>query len=383
VRVLHLSTTFPRAEGDTAGLFLLDGTACLAAHGMEAHVLAPHDAGARTAEVIDGVDVRRFRYAPDRAELLAYRGGMLANVRRPERAALLPLFVAAYVRAALATARRVRPDVVHAHWWFPSGVVGAVVARRLGVPLVVTLHGSDVHIAARPGLDRLARWVFGRAAVVAAVSDALRDEVVASFHLDSGTVPVLPMPLRIEAAGPWSPPSPPPLRLAAVGRLVPEKGFDVLLDALLRLDARGIETSLDVLGDGPGRDALVARAAPLGGRVRFLGARTRDEIAATLAGVHALVVPSRREGLGMVVLEALAVGCPVVVSRTGGLVDVVEEGVDGLFVPVGDAGALADTLTRLPLPAPRGAAVARHLPANMAAAHRAAYEMATAGPARR
>lgn len=378
MKVLHLTTTFPRTGADTAGVFLLDGTVCLAGEGLEVHVLAPHDAGARTTEEIDGVGIRRFRYGPARAEVLAYRGGLLANVRRPARAAMLPAFFAAYLAAAGREVRRLRPDVVHAHWWFPSGVIGAAVAGRLGVPLVVTLHGSDVHIAGRPPLRHLAGWVFRRAAVVAAVSDALRDEVVASFALRADDVPVLPMPLRMRPAGPWDPAPAPPLRLAAVGRLVPEKGFDVLLEALGDLDA-----TLDLVGDGPAAASLRRQAAPLGDRVRFWGTRDRGEIAGILAGAHALVVPSRREGLGMVALEALAVGCPVVASRTGGLVDVVDDGVDGLLVPPGDAGALADALRRLPLGSPRGRSVAGHLPGAMAASHLAAYERAVAtGPRR-
>lgn len=376
MRVLHLSTSFPRSRGDTSGMFLLDLTTALLGAGLDVHVLAPHDEGAAVEDVLEGTHVRRFRYAPPRLEKLAYRGGILSNVRRPTRAPLVPLFVAAYRRAAIAEARRLQPDVIHAHWWFPGGFVGLAAARATGIPLLVTLHGSDVHLASKPGVDRLARRVVHAADGVAVVSDAIRDGITSLLALDASAVRLLPMPVTMDAAGPWSPPEPPPLRVATVGRLATEKGYDVLVDALLRLRARGIRVVWDVMGDGPQAVPLATQARPLGDDVRFLGPRSRSEIAAVLAGVHALVVPSRREGLGMVALEALHAGCPVIASRTGGLVELVGPG-DGILVPPGDAAALADAIERLPLPPPEGDAATRHLPEQVAADHLAAYEAIT------
>ena len=378
MRVLHLSSSFPRAKGDTEGLFLLDVTSALAAAGIDVHVVAPHDAGAAEVDHLNGVAVRRFRYAPARFERLAYRGGLLANARKPHRAVFVPSFLAAYRRAARDEARRVAPDVLHAHWWFPGGLVGVSVARELGIPLVITLHGSDVHIARRPGLAQLAARVLGRADVVATVSSALRAEVASRFGLDPAGVPVLPMPVTIASGAPWAPADPPPLRLVTVGRLVVEKGYDVLLDALIALRAEGVRAVLDVVGDGPDAVALATRAAPLGDDVTVHGARSRDELAALLSRAHALVVPSRREGLGMVALEALAVGCPVIASATGGLIELVGEG-DGALVPPGDPVALATAIRRLPFGPPHAAAVDRHRPSTVAADHLAVYESLVSG----
>jgi glycosyltransferase involved in cell wall biosynthesis len=323
------------------------------------------------------VHVRRFRYAPSRFETLAYRGGLLANVRKPQRAVFVPSFLAAYRRTALAEARRLQPDVLHAHWWFPGGLVGASVARELGIPFVVTLHGSDVHIARRRGLAQLAARVLRRADVVATVSSALRAEVAERFALDPATIPVLPMPVTIDPAAPWAPAPAPPIRLVTVGRLVEEKGLDVLLDALLLLQSDGRRVVLDLVGDGPQAVQLATQAAPLGDDVTFHGARSRDEIARLLAVAHALVVPSRREGLGMVALEALAVGCPVIASATGGLIELVGEG-DGALVPPGDPVALAAAIRRLPSGPPPAEAVARHRRDAVAADHLRVYESLTA-----
>ena len=339
-----------------SGIFVHDLARALAGAGIDVHVLAPHDAGAARREVLDGVHVRRFRYAPDRYEVLAHRGGLLAAARSVARMPLVPVFVAAYAFAAWRETRRVRPGVIHAHWWFPGGLAGLIASRLTGVPLVVTVHGSDLHLPMR----WFGRWVLRRAAVVGTVSDALRDDVRDRFGVDAE---VLRMPLAEMPVADGTPSDPPPLRLVAIGRNAPEKGFDVLVRAI-----EGIDAELDVFGTGT--ESLTA------GRVRGHGARSRDEIAQTLADAHALVVPSRNEGLGLVALEALAAGRPVIASAVGGLVETVEDGVDGILVPPGDVDALAGALRELPLPAPRGRAVERHRPDEVAARHRAAYERA-------
>ena len=372
MKVLQLTSSFPRRAGDVSGIFILDIAATLAAQGVDVTVLAPHDAGAAVREELSGVRVERFRYAPERLEVLTHRGGILAALRYPSRMLLVPPFLLAYLRAAVAATRRLRPDVVHAHWWFPGGVMGAVASLLTRTPLVITLHGSDVHIAERPGLRKLARLTLRRAKVIGVVSEALRREVIDLLNVDPGKVVVLRMPVQMPApVDVAAPADPPPLRLVCVGRLAREKGFGVLLDALGLLDE---PVRLDVFGDGPARAELEAAAS---GDVHFHGARPRAEIAETLALAHALVVPSLREGLGMVALEALAVGRPVIASGTGGLVETVVDGDDGILVPPGDPAALADALRRLPLPPPKAAAVARHRPDAVGRAHVDAYERCT------
>jgi glycosyltransferase involved in cell wall biosynthesis len=306
--------------------------------------------------VQDGVHVHRFRYAPDRAEVLAHRGGLLAAARSFARVPLIPVFLVAYTWSAWREARRVRPDVIHAHWWFPGGLAGVIASRLTGIPLVVTVHGSDLHLPIRA----LGRAVLRRAIVVGTVSDALRGSVQERFGVDAD---VLRMPAHLPTVAAFRPADPPPLRLVAVGRNQPEKGFDVLVRALDGLDA-----DLDVFGTGT--ESLT------GGRVRGHGASPRSAIFAALSNAHALVVPSRNEGLGLVALEALAAGRPVIASAVGGLVETVEDGVDGILVPPDDVDALAGALRELPLPAPRARAVARHRPEEVAARHLAAYERA-------
>lgn len=374
LRVLHLTSSFPRHRDDVVGPFLLALARAQVEAGQEVSVLAPHDAGAPRREVLDGVEVRRFRYAPSRLEVLAYRGGLMARARSVPGAALLPGFLASFALAARRRVSRWQPDIVHAHWWLPAGLAGTYACGGQRVPLVVTLHGSDVHLAERGPFALLARAVLGRAAAVAAVSEVLAD----------GRFRVARMPIWSIKPTVALPPSP-PLRLVAVGRLSEEKGLDVAIEAVATLVGEGADVRLVVVGDGPLAGRLRAQARSLGERVEFVGACSPAELAGHYDRAHAVVVPSRREGLGLVAVEALSRGRRVVASRVGGLVETLQGTEAGVLVAPGDPGALADALRELSATAAfeTPPSVARHSPQAVVRAHAELYEAALSGRSRR
>ena len=372
IRVLHLASSFPRNAGDHVAPFLLDLARAQQRAGLAVAVLAPHDAGARRSEELFGVGVHRFRYAPDRFERLAYRGGLLGRSRTPAGLLLLPVFFAAFTLSTLRLARRLRPDVLHAHWWLPAGLCGLLASRLTGAPLVITLHGTDVHLLQSPLVRLVARGVLRRAALIAVVSDDLQRLVVERLGLPVEQVVVLRMPVS-RVVDPVPAPVGGPIRLIAAGRLATEKGFDVLLDAFGLALADGMDVRLDLIGSGPERERLSRDAEQYGDRVRMFPAQPRDALWERMDQAQLLVVPSRREGLGLIALEAIARGRPVLASRTGGLPEVVVDGVDGLLVEPEDALAFAAALRKLPLPVPTGAALLRHAPEGVAQAHLDAY----------
>ena len=372
MRVLHLTSSFPRNAGDHVAPFLLDLARAQQIAGLEVAVLAPHDAGARRAEDLDDVGVHRFRYAPDRWEKLSYRGGLLGRARTPAGLALLPVFFLAFTISTLRLARRFKPDVMHAHWWLPAGMVALLVSRVVQVPLVVTLHGTDVHLLRNQVLRRIGLAVLRRASLVVVVSEDLQRLAIESLGLPAEQVTVLRMPVsRVASTVPL--PHGTPVRLVAAGRLSVEKGFDVLLEAMALAVADGLDLHLDLVGSGPEHDRLRLLADALGGRVEMVAAQPRDALWERMDAATVLVVPSRREGLGLVALEAIARGRPVIASRAGGLPEAVVDGIDGLLVVPDDPRALADALHKLPLAAPTGEALRRHAPEDVAEAHRAAY----------
>ena len=148
MHVLFLTHSFPRSEGDAAGSFILRLAVALRNEDVKVQVVAPAAEGVPEADEIEGIRVERFRYAPRRYERLAYTGNMAGDVASSWTAklALVGFLGSDFVHAVRAR-RAFEPQVVHAHWWFPNGVVGTWVGGLAHIPLVTTLHGTDVRLA--------------------------------------------------------------------------------------------------------------------------------------------------------------------------------------------------------------------------------------------
>jgi glycogen synthase len=245
--------------------------------------------------------------------------GVAAGFRR--RPWLAPAVLASMGRAVRQGARDA--DVVHAHW-----LASALVTPLAGKPVVLTLHGSgtagrfeDLSVLARP---RVARPLLRRAEVVTAVSQPLADAARAAGARDVRFIPngvEIPAEVGEEADPP---------EVLFVGRLSEEKGIRELAHATA-------EINLVVVGDGPLRSLLPDA----------LGFVPHAEVQQLLARAAVVVLPSHREGLPMVLLEALAHGRAVVATSVGGIPSVVEDGVTGLLVPPGDIAALRVGIDRL------------------------------------
>ncbi|MDQ6737143.1 MAG: glycosyltransferase [Gemmatimonadota bacterium] len=343
MKALFVTHSYPRFDGDSAGSFILRLAAALREQEVEVRVVAPSAAGLRARDSIQGIEVRRFRYAPGAHETLAYSGTMAHDVASSTTAKLaLASFMVAETLAVRREIAEWRPDVVHAHWWFPNGVAASTASRLSGVPLVTTSHGTDLRLlrttpAARP----LARYVFGRSARVTCVSDWLARQA-AEFTRTPPTI--APMPI---ATGMFNPTGDRDVnRLVFVGRLSEQKGIRAAIEAM-SLMKRSIV--LDVVGDGPDREALTHFAAQRGvaDRVLWLGQVRHEQLPALLARASALLAPFTEEGLGLVAAEAQLCETPPVAFDSGGMTDVVKDNVTGLLVPTGDVRALATAAERV------------------------------------
>jgi glycosyltransferase involved in cell wall biosynthesis len=342
MRILMVAHSFPRGEGDVAGAFLWRLAEALVDRGHGVLVLAPADRGDVGAPRLGQVEVRRLRYAPASRETLAYRGTMHGDAARSPLAALaFARLVAGFRRAIREECRSGGVHLVHAHWWVPAGFAAAFTARH-GRPLVVTLHGTDVRVAKRvPGGRRLMAAVLRRANTVTAVSSFLASDAALALGVSAQTIPLTPMPMAMAKS-----PDPDAARSGAifVGRLTPQKGVHHLLEALAILKRRGLPLDLTIVGDGPERAALKARAIALGLPVVFTGMVDPDQVPDHLSGRRVFILPSQDEGLGLVVAEALALGVPVVACRSGGVPDLMRDPQAGVLVPPGDPLALADAI---------------------------------------
>jgi len=295
MRVVVLTTSYPRAPGDVAGRFIADAVERLRGRGIDVEVVSP-------------ADFPHFG--------LAYGSGIVGNLRRrPWLALLLPAFLLSFAAEALRSVRGA--DLVHAHW-LPSAAVGLLTRR----PVVAQVWGTDVELARR--VPWLARAVLSRARVVVAPSNVLAD---AARGLGAREVAVIPS--GVDVADEAGVEDEPPFVLYA-GRLSPEKGVLELVEA-----AQGIP--LVIVGDGPLRERVPSAR----------GFVAHDELLKLYERAAVVAVPSYREGFGVVCAEAMAHARPVVASAVGGLLDLVVDGETGIHVPPGDVAALREALQRL------------------------------------
>ncbi|MDX6465785.1 MAG: hypothetical protein QOI27_825 [Gaiellaceae bacterium] len=292
MKVVVLTTSYPREGDDAAGTFIADAVEHVRARGVEVSVVSP-------------ASFRHFG--------IAYGHGIVGNLRaRPWLALLVPAFLWNMRRAVPRDA-----DVVHAHW-----LAAGAVAATLPTPFIVQVWGTDLELARRA--PRLARWVLRRAGVVVAASSFLAEQARALGARD----------VRVIASGVAHPevvgePEEPP-HVLYVGRLSPEKGVLELAEA-----CEGIP--LVVVGDGPLRERVP-------GAVGFV---PPGELGQWYERAAVVAAPSRREGYGVAAREAMAWGRPVVATAVGGLTDAVVDGVTGLLVPPGDVPALRTAIERL------------------------------------
>lgn len=369
--MVHVATAFPRQAGDPITPWLARLLQELRGRGIAAEVLAPAYRGLRSASV-EGVPVRRFRYAPARCETLTHDQTVPDRLREsPVYAALLPGYL---VGGALAAARlgRERPDVVHVHWPLPHTLFGAVLRAASGgrTALVCSYYSVELSwVESRlPWLRPFLRWTARTADEVTAISSHTAERV---RRLADREVRVIPFSAAVDAwAGGQGEPPPATgerageptggplegeeLRLLFVGRLVERKGVEVLVQALPRILERR-PARLTVVGAGSWEPRIREAAAASGveSRVRFTGHVPGEELRRLYAECDIFVLPAvvdsrgDTEGLGVVLLEALRFARPVVASAVGGIPDIVDPGRTGWLVPPGEPQALAETILRL------------------------------------
>ena len=347
-RILVLTSTFPRWQGDTEPRFVLDLCRHLSDF-ADLLVLAPYTPGAARTETLEGIEVRRFRYFPRAWQGVAYEGGIAARLRaNPLRVFQLPFFFASLWWSTRRMVREWKPDVIHAHWIIPQGLIACFAAGKR-LPVLCTSHGGDLH--------NFRSWIFkwlkartlNRCRRITVVSESMLQRV----REITTEVPVDVIPMGTDLEGQFVPPQNAISRTANelifVGRLVEKKGLRYLLDALASLAEQSPDIILTVVGDGPLRQEMLTYADQLGigNRVKFLGGVRHQELPRLYQRAALAVFPfGDQEGFGLVVVEAMGCGCPVIASDVPAIRENIVADVTGVLVPQKDSKALAGAIER-------------------------------------
>lgn len=332
--VLVISHLYPHGDQSSAGIFVREQVEALSAKADVMVVVGRFETYAKGTPISVGAE------GPTVVEVELPWPRWLPSALRV--AWLIPRYYREARRVARDSSRAF--DVIHAHYGLPDGVVGVMLGRALSLPVVVTLHGSDFsHQIARPGVGRLVGRLLARADRIIGVSAEIVEGMRAAFGLTETQVLHLAngyndAHIAVHARRT-------PRYFLFAGALIPRKNPDILLESYA-LIAPQTGLNLVIVGDGPMMLQLKAQADRLGiaSRVRFEGQVEHAAVDGYLSEAGALVLPSSREGMPIIVNEALASGTPVVASDLPGIRQQVRSERLGSLVPVGDIAALGAAL---------------------------------------
>lgn len=344
-KLLVTASTFPRWEGDTEPRFVLDLSKYMIDE-YDVTVLAPAAPGALDEEDMEGVKVIRYHYFPiHKWETLCYPGAIVPRVKEKKiRIILVPfLFAALWLKLRKICADY---DIVHAHWIIPQGIVQSFIK----IPYIVTGHGGDVTSLNVGPMKMLKKRCLYKASAITAVSDHLKNR---EEEIAEGISPkVISMGVDVDKFG---------IQykkenffnqgnkkvVLFVGRLAEKKGVSYLIKAMDLIS----DAMLYIVGDGPLRAELEELARKSKNKdIIFAGSKTHNELKEIYASADVFVIPSitardgDQEGLGLVMLEAMASGLPIVASRSGGIVQVIKDNENGLLCEEKSSNQLAEKI---------------------------------------
>jgi glycosyltransferase involved in cell wall biosynthesis len=367
MKICMVTSSYPKYEGDVTAPFVESIATSVAALGNEVHVLAPYHPDLRHAPLEKGVQLHFFKYSPFKQfNIWGYAESLEADVR--VKGAIYPLTPVVFVSSLWALWRltgRIKFDVMHAHWVIPNGPVATIVARLRRLPLVVSMHGSDVFVAEQSRLISLvARRCYRAASAITAPSDDLVQRAVrlgapasrchvVPYGVDPGTF------TRIENAGPA-------LRdelglprdsliIFSVGRMVYKKGFEYLIRAVPAILREHPTAKVVLAGGGDLEERLKSLVRQLGVEKSVImpGWVSRDKMPLYFSGCDLFVLPSvidqqgNVDGLPNTLLEAMASARPVVATNVAGIPLAVKDGDSGLLVPQKQPGELSSAINLL------------------------------------
>ena len=375
MKVLVIGSVYPRFQEDAEVPWLRTSIAHLKKAGVEIQVLAPAYKGLKSHD-IDGTHVNRFRYAPASWEILTHEEGAPSKMASKPWLQLLaiPYIINGFFQC-IRICRKWRPDVIHAHWPFPHAYIALGAAKLFKIPLVLNFHGAELLlIRKKKWVKPLLKFAIGQAQAIFANSSFTAGKIKALRNVnvewspygttlednkdESGVIlsetkdPVTIVPHPVNGK----------FKILFVGRHIERKGICYLIEAAKYLPRDKFE--IRIVGVGDLTEQLKQQAEAVGSRklevgsespadIIFTGKLSPEDLANEYRTANVFTLPAivdhkgDTEGLGVVLIEAMELGLPIVASNVGGIPDVVVDGESGILVPEKDPVALANAFKRL------------------------------------
>ena len=366
MKVLVIGSVYPRFQEDAEVPWLRTSIAHLKKAGVEIQVLAPAYKGLKSHD-IDGTHVNRFRYAPASWEILTHEEGAPSKMASKPWLQLLaiPYIINGFFQC-IRICRKWRPDIIHAHWPFPHAYIALGAAKLFKIPLVLNFHGAELLlIRKKKWVKPLLKFAIGQAQAIFANSSFTAGKIKALRNVnvewspygttlednkdESGVIlsetkdPVTIVPHPVNGK----------FRILFVGRHIERKGICYLIEAAKHLPRDKFEIRIVGVGDLTEQLKQQAAAVNDGAEIIFTGKLSPEDLANEYKTANVFTLPAivdhkgDTEGLGVVLIEAMELGLPIVASNVGGIPDVVVDGESGILVPEKDPVALADAFKRL------------------------------------
>lgn len=330
-RILVLTSTFPRWKNDTTPPFVYELEKRLTKN-FEIHILTPHFPGSKNTETMGNLKVYRFHYFFEKFEKLGGNGGILPTLKANKFYYLtVPLFLLFEVLAILKLVKKLKPDIIHAHWIIPQGLTAYINFLINKTSYVVTSHGSDLHSL---GLFFLKKIILTKAKKITVVSSYLKEEIKKIDPNLLSKTEVIPMGVDTKQFNPNKYDESIKKKygitgkfILFVGRLAPEKGVKYLIDAMLLVFRKLPDTKLLIIGSGSLEQELKNQVKKLDieSNVIFLGSIKYENLPPYYATADIFVSTSIKEGFGLTLVEALMSGCSVIGTNVGGIRDIISK----------------------------------------------------------
>lgn len=349
-----ITSAYPDYEDDPHGIFVHRLMKEIAKKGHEVHVLAPYTGG-ETEYTLEGVHVERFHYFyPRRFEKLSGRAGMIDNVKEGFLVKIQVLtFLFFNVIHSILKLRKM--DVVHVQWPIPNGL-GAIFLKKIyGIPYINTIHGEEVHLSKRYHLLFALRWLVNNSSKTITNSTATR-KFCLEAGLDGDKIEVIPFGVDTDFFRPLDVYKDENIfQILSVGYLIERKGFEYLIRAMPLVLEKHKQARLKIVGSGPLESKLkeLIYELDLGDEVEIVNNVSDEELLMIYNSSDLFVLPSivdsqgNTEGLGVVLLEAMACGLPVIGSDVGGIPDIIEDNKTGIMISEKDISGISGAILKL------------------------------------